>query len=100
MGRKGPDRNSAFRPQPSRAFTVGEMYALGWVIRTRCKMCGRIEPVNLVVGIRHPGARVTLWDRTQPCPVSTCVGQVVCEASTEERAAFWTLTWGGGGPTG
>ncbi len=92
MGWKGPDRSPAYRPTPAKAYSVGEMLALGWTVRARCRTCWNVWPVSLEAIVKAKGARATLWDREQPCPRARC-GQVVFQAATTDTAQMWDLIW-------
>ena len=93
MGWKGPDDSPGLRPHPAKAYTVGEMLALKWTVRARCRTCYTIYPVRLDVMVRDYGARATLWDREQACPKARCSGPVTFQAATTDSAAMWDLIW-------
>jgi hypothetical protein len=93
MGYKKARRDGFARPSPAEAYTLGEIIAVGWVVRLRCGRCHRVRAVDLQRLLRRRGARITLWDRFIRCPYADCKGLICFQASTAPEQAFWDLLW-------
>jgi hypothetical protein len=63
------------------AETVEAMIRLGWQLRTRCPRCQTVLRADLYQVAATRGPRFGLWNRTTPCRVVDCYGQV----------EFWTM---------
>jgi hypothetical protein len=91
VGRRNIDRVhiSEFR---NRVATVADMQSQRWDVISKCRVCGLMMAVDLVLIARTTGPKTILWNRLARCKRIGCQGHVEFQGRAPGAGGYQTLS--------